>query len=129
MSRGLAASITLCAAIAAAPAAAGPRVYALDQCADQFVLAMAPRGDIAALSHRADDADSHLRAAARGLPRHRAGLEPILASRAELVVRYWGGDPMLTRALERRGVEVVTIDEAPGFDGIRANVRKVAAAL
>ena len=129
MSRGLAASLALCAALAAAPAVAGPRVYSLDQCADQFVLAMAPRADIAALSHRADDADSHLRAAARGLPRRRAGLEPILASKAQLVVRYWGGDPMLNRALERRGVKVVTIDDVQDFAGVRANVRKVAAAL
>ena len=129
MSRGLAASIGLCAALVGTPAAAGPRVYALDQCADQFVLAMAPRADIAALSHRADDADSYLRAAARGLPRRRAGLEPILASKARIVVRYWGGDPMLTRSLERRGVKVVTIDDTASFEGVRANVRKVAAGL
>ncbi len=134
MARGLmAASIALVAglwgALAGGSAAAGPRVYALDQCADQFVLAIAPRGDIAALSHRADDADSYLREAARGLPRRRAGLEPILASRAQLVVRYWGGDPMLTRALEKRGVKVVTIDDAHDFAGVRANVRKVSAAF
>ena len=79
------------------------------------MLALAPRGDIVGLSHRADDANSHLRAAAGGLPQRRAGLEPVLASRAQLVVRYWGGDPMLTRALERRGVKVVTIDDAHGL--------------
>lgn len=129
MRRGLAASIALGAALAGAPAVAGPRLYSLDQCADQFVLALAPRGDIAALSHRADDADSYLRDQARGLPRRRAALEPILASKAQVIVRYWGGDPMLTRALERRGVKVVTIDDATDFTGVRANVRKVAAAL
>src|SRR4051812_21793442 len=101
--------IAVLAAFAAAPAAAGPRVYSLDQCADQYVMALVPRGDIAALSHRADDADSYLRDQATGLPRRRAGLEPVLASKAQVVVRYWGGDTMLTQALEKRGVRVVTI--------------------
>ena len=126
LAAALAAALT---AVTAQTASADPRVYSLDQCADQFVLALAPRGDIAALSHRADDADSYLRAAARGVPRRRAGLEPILASKAQLAVRYWGGDPVLTRALERRGIKVVTIDDATDFAGVRANVRKVAAAL
>jgi iron complex transport system substrate-binding protein len=119
----------LFAAGAAQPAAAGPRVYSLDQCADQYVLALVPRGEIAALSHRADDADSYLKAQAAGLPRRRAGLEPILASGAQVVVRYWGGDMMLTRALEKRGVKVVTIDDATDFAGVRVDIRKVAAAL
>jgi iron complex transport system substrate-binding protein len=121
--------IAVLAAFAAAPAAAGPRVYSLDQCADQYVMALVPRGDIAALSHRADDADSYLRDQARGLPRRRAGLEPVLASKAQVVVRYWGGDTMLTQALEKRGVKVVTIDDATDFTGVRADVRKVASAL
>ncbi|MGC8001412.1 hypothetical protein ACP3XN_28820, partial [Salmonella enterica] len=47
----------------------------------------------------------------------------------EVVVRYWGGDPRLIAALERRGVRVVTIPEAGGFDGVRASIRQVAASL
>lgn len=119
----------LLAMLIAAPAYAGPRVYSLDQCADQYVLALAPRSDIVGLSYRADDADSYLRDQARGLPMGRPGLEPILGRKAQVVVRYWGGDPMLARALERRGVKVAHIEEAPTFDGVRANIRSVAAAL
>lgn len=111
------------------PVAAGPRVYSLDQCADQYVLALAPRADIVGLSYRADDADSYLRAQARGLPMGRPGLEPILARRAQVVVRYWGGDEALTRALQRRGIKVARIGDAQDFAGVRANVRAVAAAL
>ena len=46
------------ALLAAGPAAAGPRVVSLDQCADQYVLALSAPADIAGLSYRADDADS-----------------------------------------------------------------------
>jgi iron complex transport system substrate-binding protein len=104
-------------------------VVSLDQCADQYVLAMAPRADIAGLSYRAVDADSYLGDRARGLPLRRASLEAVLAARPDLVVRYWGGDEAMSRRLRARGVRVVTIGDATDFEGVRADVRRVAAAL
>lgn len=104
-------------------------MLSFDSCADQYVMALSPRSAIVGLSSRADDADSHLRHLARGLPLRRVDLETALSVRPQVVVRYWGGDPRLLRALERRGVKVVTIDDAADFDGVRRNVRKVAAAL
>jgi iron complex transport system substrate-binding protein len=104
-------------------------VLSLDQCADQYVLALSPRAAIAGLSTRADDADSRLRVLAEGLPRRRIDLESALAAEPQLVVRYWGGDPRLVRALETRGVAVVTLGEATGFADVRRNIRSVAAAL
>jgi iron complex transport system substrate-binding protein len=113
----------------AGAAAAGPRVVSLDQCADQYVLALAPRGDIAGLSYRVRAPDSYLRETARGLPLRRADLESVLAARPQLVVREWGGDEAMVRRLQARGVEVVGIEDAPDFAGVRANIRRVAAAL
>ena len=101
----------------------------LDQCADQYVLALSPREAIVGLSYRADDADSFLREKAQGLPRRRATLEAALAARPQAVVRYWGGDPRLLGALKRRGVTIVEIGEANDFDGVRKNIRLAAAAL
>jgi iron complex transport system substrate-binding protein len=104
-------------------------VLSLDQCADQYVLALSPRGAIVGLSPRARDADSLLRARASGLPVRRADREVALAVRPQIVVRYWGGDPSLLTDLRRGGVTVVQIEDAVEFDGIRRNVRVVAAAL
>jgi iron complex transport system substrate-binding protein len=104
-------------------------VLSFDQCADQYVLALSPRSQIVGLSTRADDADSRLRALAAGLPRRRVDLESALAAGPEVVVRYWGGDDRLERALRARGVLVVTIGEAANFDDVRRNIRHVAAAL
>ena len=112
-----------------AAARAAPRVLSLDQCADQFVLALSPRPAIVGLSMRADDADSRLATLARGLPKRRVDLETVLAARPEVVVRYWGGEPSLLAALRRRHVEVVTISEATSFAGVRDNIRRVAGAL
>lgn len=113
----------------ASEALAGPRVLSLDQCADQYVLALAPRGDIAGLSYRATAPDSYLRKEARGLPRRRATLEAVLASRPAVVVREWGGDEQMARRLGQFGVKVARIDDATDFDGVRANIRRVAGAL
>jgi iron complex transport system substrate-binding protein len=101
----------------------------LDQCADQYVLALSPREAIVGVSPRVDDRDSYLRAKAAGLPQRRATAEAVLAVRPDVIVRYWGGDERLTQTLERRGLTVVRIEEAPDFDGVRANVRRVAQAL
>jgi len=121
----------LAAALAFAPglAAAAPRVMSLDSCADQYVLALAPRDSIVGLSHRAVSRDSYMRASAAGLPLRRATFESLVAARPQVVVRLWGGDARLSRVLEKKGVTTVALDDAADFDGVRANVRKVAAAL
>jgi iron complex transport system substrate-binding protein len=56
-------------------------------------------------------------------------LETALSLHPDVVVRYWGGEPRLVRALETRGVKVVTIGDAAGFSDVRASIRSVAAAL
>jgi iron complex transport system substrate-binding protein len=112
----------------AGPAAA-QKVMSLDSCADQYVLALAPRAAIVGLSPRADAPDSFLRAKAAGLPKRRTTLEAVLAARPDVVVRQWGGDARLTAAMARRGMRTVSLGDATNFDGVRANVRQVAQAL
>ena len=109
--------------------AEGLRILSLDQCADQFALALGGPEDRLFLSPRADDPDSHLRAQARGHERVRPTLEAALIARPDVVLRYWGGEPRLLTALERRGVAVVGIEDATDFAGVRANVRRVADVL
>jgi iron complex transport system substrate-binding protein len=104
------------------------RVMALDQCADQYVLALAPDADLA-LSPRADDPDAWLRREAAGHRRLRPTLEAAVGFRPDVVVRYWGGEPRLLSALEMRGVKVVTIADATDLDGVRANIRTAAQEL
>ncbi len=121
--------LAFAAVMLAGPAVAGPRAMSLDQCSDQFVIALADRQDIAAVFPHADDHDSYLREQARGLPQRRPTMESVLAADPDVVVRYWGGDMRLAQMLERRGTKVVKIEESTGFDDVRANVRRVAAAL
>lgn len=104
------------------------RVMSLDQCADQYVLALVPDAEMA-LSPRADDPDAWMRQAAAGRRLVRPTLEAAIAFQPDVVVRYWGGEPRLLARLEADGVRVLTIDDATDFDGIRRNVRSVAQGL
>jgi iron complex transport system substrate-binding protein len=104
------------------------RVMSLDQCGDQYALALAPEAELA-LSPRADDPDAWLRAQAAGRRRVRPTLEAAIAFRPDVVVRYWGGEPRLLARLEAMGARVVTLDDAADFAGVRGNVRKAAAGL
>jgi iron complex transport system substrate-binding protein len=131
MVRPLAFGAALAAVLAQAGGAmaASPRVLSVDSCADQYVIALSPRDAIVGVSARADDPDSYMREQAKGLPVRRATTETVLALKPEVVVRYWGGDARLPEALTRRGIRVVRVEDATDFDGVRANVRAVAAAL
>ena len=112
-----------------AGAQAAPRVVSLDQCADQYILALSPPADIAGLSPRGTADDSYLRRQATGFKVVRGDTEAILGAQPRLVVRFWGGSPELLADLKRRGVAVVTIDDASDFGGVRVNIRRVARAL
>lgn len=111
---------------ALAALAAAVRVFSADYCADQLTLALADRDQIAALSVDAAKDFSYLRARAEGLPRARAEAEQIVARRADIVLRYWGGD---AARLERLGVKVVSLGYAADFDAIKANIMRAAEAI
>jgi len=104
------------------------RVMSLDQCGDQYALALAPDAELA-LSPRADDPDSWLRDAAAGRRRVRPTLEAAVGFQPDVVIRYWGGDARFLARLERGGVRVVTIEDATDFDGVRRNIRTAADGL
>lgn len=127
--RRLAGALAGMAVLGTGAAEARPlRVMALDQCADQYVLALRPDAELA-LSPRADDPDAWMREAAAGHRRVRPTLEAAIAFRPDVVVRYWGGEPRLLARLQASGVQVITIDDAKDFNGVRANLRNVSEAL
>lgn len=112
------------------PAKAEPRrVVSLDYCADQFVLALADRDHIAAVSHNALRDDSYYRARARGLRQVRPTLEETLALHPDLVVRTWGGAWDANLAYGRFHVPVLQLGGAADFTEARAQLLEAAHAL
>lgn len=120
-------SLTVAAGCDAHPAprradGAGPRVVSLDFCADQYVLKLADRGQIAALSPDAEKSFSYLREEAKGLPKVRPRAEDILLHRPDIVVRSYGGGPRATAFFERAGVKVVQIAYANDIAAMRQSI-------
>ena len=117
-----------CGSLVSEPEGNALRVLSLDQCADQYVLALG-EGHELALSPRADDPDSWLRAKASGHRMLRPTLESVVGYGPDVVVRYWGGDARLLAQLERQGVTVVTIADAADFASVEQSIADVAQAL
>jgi len=111
------------------PPARPQRIVSLDYCADQFVLKLADRAQIAAVSIDADADFSFMRAAVGDLPQARATGEDVLARRPDLVVRSYGGEANIGALLGRAGVPVAQLGWAGDFQGVRANIRAMAAAF
>jgi iron complex transport system substrate-binding protein len=107
----------------AMPAWAAPRrIVSLDYCGDQFVLALADRDQIVALSRGAQRDDSYYRDRARGIRQTRGTLEEVLALRPDLVVRNWGGPWDAEAVYARFGVPVLQVGDAPNFDTAREDL-------
>lgn len=105
------------------------RIVSLDYCADQFVLKLAQRDQIVALSRDAARGFSYMRDQARGIARVRPDSETILALKPDLVVRSYGGGPQAQAFLEQAGVKVHQIGWGDDFDAVRTNVRDAAKAM
>lgn len=105
------------------------RIVSLDYCADQFVLALADRDQIAALSRGSQRDDSYFRDRARGIRQVRDTLEEVLALRPDLVVRNWGGPWDAEQVYARFNVPVLQVGDSPSFPAARADLLDAAQTL
>ena len=105
------------------------RIVSLDFCADQYVLKLADRADILALSSEAVMDHSYLRAEAEGLRRVRPLAEDALALEPDLIVRSYGGGPNAQVFFERAGVRVLNVGWAGDLDAVKRVTREMAAGL
>ena len=116
-------ALSALAFLCAPPARAAPRrIVSLDYCADQFVLALADRDQIAAVSRGARRDDSYYRTRAVGLRQTRGTLEEVLMLRPDMVVRNWGGPWDSEAVYARFGVSVLQVGDAHDFAAARADV-------
>jgi iron complex transport system substrate-binding protein len=118
------------ALVLARPAWAEPqRIVSLDYCADQFVLALADRDQIAALSRGSQRDDSYFRTQARGIRQTRGALEEVLALRPDLVVRNWGGPWDAAEVYARFGVPLLQVGDTPTFEAAREDLLDAAGVI
>ena len=105
------------------------RIVSLDFCADQYVLKLAERGDILALSMDATSDFSYMRDEAKGMKTVRSTAEDVLALNPDLIVRSYGGGPNAKAFFERAGVKVHQIASSNDFEDLRQTARDAATAF
>jgi iron complex transport system substrate-binding protein len=118
------------AAGTAAPASPRPqRIVSVNLCADQYVLALADRGQIAGLTKNATNPDMSAAAGdAAGLPLLGASAEGLLAARPDLVVGMGGERVTAVAAAAGQTSRTLDLGMATNIADIVAQVRAVAAA-
>ncbi|MEM1086462.1 MAG: ABC transporter substrate-binding protein [Pseudomonadota bacterium] len=92
------------------------RIVSLDYCADQYVLKLADREQILAISPSAVKDFSYMRDEAVGVPTVRPIAEDVLILKPDLVVRSFGGGPNASTFFERAGIPVLQVGWASNVD-------------
>ncbi|GLS99152.1 cobalamin ABC transporter substrate-binding protein [Sphingobium jiangsuense] len=106
------------------------RIVSLNLCADQYLLALADRGQIAGLTHNADKPEMSAAAAqARGLRILGQSAEEVLAIDPDLVVGMPARRSAVMVPLRNRGYRSLDLRTAESFADIVEQTRKVAAAV
>ena len=105
------------------------RIVSLDYCADQYVLKLAPREHVLAVSPDAEKTFSYMRGYAKGLRQIRPRAEDVLVLQPDLVVRSYGGGPNVTAFVERMDTPVLQIGFASDLNHVRDTIATVAQGL
>ncbi|MEJ7926133.1 ABC transporter substrate-binding protein [Sphingobium sp. AN641] len=115
---------------AAAPQSPPRRIVSLNLCSDQYVMALADPGQIAALSHNARDPDLSAGATqAMRLPILRDAREEVLAIRPDLLIGYPDGAGGIVNAPRTLRTRMLGLESAENHAAIVAQIRQVAAAV
>lgn len=98
-------------------------IASLDYCADQYVLALSERENIAGLSPASQSSYAYHREQAIGLPQIRAEAETIIKANPDIVVRQWGGGFQAPELLNNFGMGVAQLRFGVSFDIAAENLR------
>lgn len=115
----------------AAPRAMPPRrIVSLNLCADQYLLALADPGQIAALTQFARDPEMSAAAStAQSIPTSRDTAEDVVALDPDLVITSPGRRVDIIAALAGQHYRTLELPEANGYADIVAQIRRVADAV
>lgn len=106
------------------------RIVSLNLCADQYLIALADPGQIAALTqYSRDPAMSYYAERARSLPISTRSAEEVLMLRPDLVVGVPYRQREALAPLKARGVPIIDLPKKDGLAGIEESIRIVAEAI
>ena len=116
----------LCLAAGAAPR----RVASLNLCTDELLLQLAGKGQIASVTHLAQNpAETPLWRQARLFPHNDGSLASVASLRPDLVLTMGGGARDRAGIARRLGIGLIDLPYPRTLDDVEANLTRVAAAL
>ena len=129
-SRLVLAFVALLSTVPVRAAAAPARVVSMNLCADELVLRLADRDQVLAVTYLArDPRGSTVATEADGLPVTRGLTEEVVALKPDLVIAGAFTTRTTVGMLKRVGAPVLELGVPADLDGVRAQIRQVAAAL
>ncbi|MGN8097225.1 ABC transporter substrate-binding protein, partial [Methylobacterium sp. 22177] len=129
-SRRMLALTAILSAVPMGAAAAPVRVVSMNLCADELVLRLADRDQVLAVTYLArDPRGSTVASEAVGLPVTRGLTEEVVALKPDLVIAGAFTTRTTVGMLKRVGAPVLELGVPADLDGVRAQIRQVAAAL
>lgn len=107
-----------------------PRVVSLNLCADAYLMAIADKQQILALTPQSQQADvSAFAAQAAAYPVSDGQIETLAALKPDVVIVSSYSDPMRNRLIAQLGIEIIRLDAANNFAAALGEVEKLGAAL
>ncbi|MGC6534365.1 MAG: ABC transporter substrate-binding protein [Parvibaculales bacterium] len=107
-----------------------PRVVSLNLCADAYLMAIAGKQQILALTPQSQQADvSAFAAQAAAYPISDGQIETLAALKPDVVIVSSYSDPLRNRLIAQLGIEIVKLDAANNFAAALREVEKLGAVL
>lgn len=100
-----------------------PKIVSLDYCADQYVLALADRNQILALSQDADKGHSFHKDRALGLPKFHSTMAEVIALQPDVAVQSWRVTDRIENMITRIGTKLVVPKYGSDPEIVIGNVR------
>ena len=107
----------------------GPSVVSLDYCSDQFVLLLADRKQIIALSKTSEDIFSFYRARAKNILKTQSTIEEVLMLKPDIAIQTYSGAAHMGAMTKRSGISLIAPHYGSDPDTVYKNIELVGNAL
>ncbi|MBT5187888.1 MAG: ABC transporter substrate-binding protein [Kordiimonadaceae bacterium] len=106
-----------------------PRIVSLDYCSDQFVLMLADRDQIIAVSDAAEDIYSFYRDLAKGLPNSKSSIEEVIMLKPDVAVQTYSAAAHMAEMTKRTNIKLVATKYGSDPETVYENITMVGKAL
>ncbi len=106
-----------------------PTVMSLDYCADQYVLSLAQRNQIIALSDAAEDQFSYHRARAKGIQKNGSSIAEVVIYAPDIVVQTYSNAPRMGEITKRAGIKLISTTYGRDIEIMFKNMNMIGSAI